>query len=131
MLLDIPPPRTTRFGSPLNLSRVHWVRPELVIEVAFLAWTDEGLLRQVTYQGIREDKPANEVRRAPHPGTQRRLDTAQPQPVRSTAWKISKENIQRFLPDAKVPSREELAAYWEGVAGHALKYIGRRPLTLV
>ena len=39
MLLDIPPPRTTRFGSPLNLARVHWVRPELVIEVAFLAWT--------------------------------------------------------------------------------------------
>jgi len=54
MLLDIPPPRTTRFGSPLNLARVHWVRPELVIEVAFLAWTEEGLLRQVTYQGNRE-----------------------------------------------------------------------------
>jgi ATP-dependent DNA ligase len=27
------PPRTNRFGSPLVLSRVHWVRPELVVEV--------------------------------------------------------------------------------------------------
>jgi bifunctional non-homologous end joining protein LigD len=36
MPLDIPPPRTSRFGSPLVLSRVHWVRPELVAEVKFL-----------------------------------------------------------------------------------------------
>jgi ATP dependent DNA ligase C terminal region len=30
MPLDVAPPRTSRFGSPLVLSRVHWVRPELV-----------------------------------------------------------------------------------------------------
>ena len=63
----MPPPRTSRFGSPLMLSRVHWVRPELVAEVKFLTWTDEGLLRQVVYEGLREDKPAAEVRRpVPH-----------------------------------------------------------------
>jgi DNA ligase D-like protein (predicted ligase) len=32
MPLDVPPPRDSRFGSPLVLSRVHWVRPELVAE---------------------------------------------------------------------------------------------------
>src|SRR5215208_336080 len=63
MPLDVPPPRTSRFGSPLVLSRVHWIRPELVAEVTFLTWTDEGLLRQVVYQGVREDKPAREVTR--------------------------------------------------------------------
>ena len=35
MPLDVPPPRSSRFGSPLVLSRVHWVRPELVAEVKF------------------------------------------------------------------------------------------------
>jgi bifunctional non-homologous end joining protein LigD len=35
----------------------------LVAEVKYLAWTEQGLLRQVIYQGIREDKPASEVRR--------------------------------------------------------------------
>jgi hypothetical protein len=39
MPLNAPPPRTTRFGSPLILSRVHWGRPELVCEVRFLTWT--------------------------------------------------------------------------------------------
>ena len=63
MPLDTPPPRTNRFGSPLILSRVHWVRPELVAEVKFLTWTDDNLLRQVVYEGLREDKPASEVRR--------------------------------------------------------------------
>jgi bifunctional non-homologous end joining protein LigD len=41
------------------LSRVHWVRPELVAEVTYLTWTDDGLLRHVVYQGLREDKPAS------------------------------------------------------------------------
>ena len=68
MPLDVPPPRSTRFGSPLVLSRVHWVRPELVAEVKFLTWTEDNLLRQVVYEGLREDKPAVEVRRpVPHP----------------------------------------------------------------
>jgi bifunctional non-homologous end joining protein LigD len=63
MPLAAPPPRNSRFGSPLELSRVHWVKPELVIEVKFLAWTGDNLLRQVVYEGLREDKPAADVRR--------------------------------------------------------------------
>jgi hypothetical protein len=31
--LSAPPPRKTRFGSPLVLSRVHWVEPQLVAEI--------------------------------------------------------------------------------------------------
>jgi bifunctional non-homologous end joining protein LigD len=66
MPLDVLPPRGSRFGSPLVLSRVHWVRPELVVaEVKFLTWTDDNLLRQVVYEGLREDKPAQQVRRSP------------------------------------------------------------------
>jgi bifunctional non-homologous end joining protein LigD len=63
MPLDVPPPQSSRFGSPLMLSRVHWVRSEVVAEVKFLTWMQDGLLRQVIYQGLREDKPAKEIRR--------------------------------------------------------------------
>ena len=55
--LDAPPTRGARFGLPLVLSRVHWVLPKLVVEVKFLAWTEDNLLRQVVYEGPREDKP--------------------------------------------------------------------------
>jgi DNA ligase D-like protein (predicted ligase) len=68
MPLDQAPPRSNRFGSPLVLSRVHWVRPELVVEVKYLTWTDDNLLRQVAYQGLREDKGPREVGRpVPNP----------------------------------------------------------------
>jgi len=55
MPLKAPPPRDSRFGSPLVLSRVHWVRPELVAEVKYLTWTDDNLPRPVVYEGSRED----------------------------------------------------------------------------
>jgi DNA ligase D-like protein (predicted ligase) len=61
--LSVPPPRSTRFGSPLVLSRVHWVEPKLVAEISFLTWTADNLLRQTVYVGLREDKPAQQVRR--------------------------------------------------------------------
>jgi DNA ligase D-like protein (predicted ligase) len=81
MPLDVPPPRASRFGTPLTLSRVHWVRPELVAEVKYLAWTEDNLLRQVVYEGLREDKPAAEVRRpVPHP---RAIAPTRPKPPRS------------------------------------------------
>ena len=61
--LDMPPPRKTRFGSPLVLSRVHWVEPRLVAEITYLTWTGDGLLRHTVYVGLREDKPGAQVRR--------------------------------------------------------------------
>jgi ATP-dependent DNA ligase len=61
MLLSIPPPRGGRFDSPLVLSRVHWVRPEVVVEVRYVGWSRMGLLRHVVNLGEREDKPASEV----------------------------------------------------------------------
>jgi bifunctional non-homologous end joining protein LigD len=65
MPLAEPPPRGTRFGSPLVLSRVHWVRPEMVVEVSYAEWTPDELLRHVVYLGEREDKLAAEVHRSP------------------------------------------------------------------
>jgi bifunctional non-homologous end joining protein LigD len=63
MPLSQRPPRNQRFGGPLALSKVHWVRPELVAEITYLTWSDDGLLRHTVFVGLREDKPAREVRR--------------------------------------------------------------------
>jgi bifunctional non-homologous end joining protein LigD len=49
---------------PLQFARLaHWVRPELVAEVAYGDWTTDGMLRHPAYLGLRSDKdPADVVR---------------------------------------------------------------------
>ena len=43
--------------------QIQWVDPELVAEVGFSEWTSAGLLRHPRFIGLRNDKPAREVRR--------------------------------------------------------------------
>jgi bifunctional non-homologous end joining protein LigD len=38
-----------------------WVKPKLVAEIKFSEWTKDGIMRQPTFQGLREDKSAEEV----------------------------------------------------------------------
>ena len=41
--------------------RAHWVRPEIVVQVAFIEWTVHGKLRHPRLLGVRFDKAAREV----------------------------------------------------------------------
>jgi bifunctional non-homologous end joining protein LigD len=44
----------------------HWVAPDLVAEIAFGEWTNDGRLRHPSFQGLRRDKsPRDVVREAP------------------------------------------------------------------
>jgi ATP-dependent DNA ligase len=51
------------FFDPVRMKGVHWARPELVADVAFSEWTGDGRLRHPSFQGLRPDKAAVEVRR--------------------------------------------------------------------
>jgi ATP-dependent DNA ligase len=58
--LEIPrAPFTRAVGLPR--SGVHWVRPEIVVQVAFIEWTVHGKLRHPRFLGLRIDKSAREV----------------------------------------------------------------------
>jgi bifunctional non-homologous end joining protein LigD len=53
------PPFTKAVGLPRI--RAHWVRPTIVVQVAFAEWTVHGKLRHPRLLGIRIDKSAGEV----------------------------------------------------------------------
>jgi bifunctional non-homologous end joining protein LigD len=59
--LEIAQSRFTKAVGPRI--RAHWVRPEIVVQVAFIEWTVHGKLRHARFLGMREDKSAREVAR--------------------------------------------------------------------
>ena len=83
------------------LSRVHWVRPELVAEVKSLTWTDDNLLRQVVY-GVCVRKP----------GGRRGSVGGEEQHAISHFYRLAKP-AHRFAPGKPhVGDRSAAAALW-------------------
>ena len=46
-----------------DMATLRWVKPQLVVEVSFVEWTRDGLLRHSQFVALREDKAAGDVRR--------------------------------------------------------------------
>lgn len=63
---NLPMARKPRYGQGMTaaeMRKMTWVAPVLVAQVKFAEWTDDGLLRQPVFLGLRKDKAAKEVLR--------------------------------------------------------------------
>jgi bifunctional non-homologous end joining protein LigD len=82
-------------GDPLDPA-IHWVRPELVAEVQFTAWSGAGRVRHPVFLGLREDKAAAEVVR----------DVADPEAKRvAVTPRRPSGGVGRWRPKVAVPPR--------------------------
>ncbi len=124
---------------------VIWVKPQLVIETEFRGVTHDGLLRQASFKGLREDKPAREVvRESPAPAAAARRNAVR-KSAPARANQSSKRggdhnadvgNVHLTHPDrvywADVGvTKEDLAAYYVGVWNFMAPHVVGRPLAVV
>jgi bifunctional non-homologous end joining protein LigD len=150
------------FANIKDVSRdrdLHWVEPKLVAEVEFGTITSAGILRQASYKGLREDKPAKSVIFEPQP--------AAAEPKTSEGRSMAKASARKSTPKIVVtggkgvvsghkgltvrgvpisnPDKElwpatdespaitkaELVRYYEMAAARILPHIAERPLSIV
>jgi bifunctional non-homologous end joining protein LigD len=102
-------------------SDVVWVEPKLVAEVEFVEWTREGRLRAPVYMGLREDKPATEVRKERSP---------LPEVIRKGRRELRLRNLEKpFWPDEGI-AKGDLLAYYRDVAEVLVPHLRGRPFTM-
>jgi bifunctional non-homologous end joining protein LigD len=131
-----------------------WVKPQLVAQINFANWSADDIVRQASFQGLREDKPATEVVREPaatipkpvqkanashlappataaakvapakHPSGQARQGTSEHPPIRLT-------HPDKILDPASQLTKQQLADYYWAIAPWMLPHIAGRPLSLV
>ena len=111
------------FVNPPRERGVQWLRPSLVAEVAYTERTDDGILRQASFMGLREDLPAKNVHEE-----------------RPVAPSVASGNVVLGVkithPDRVVWPRLgvkkiDLARYVEAIGDWLLPHVKNRPLSLV
>jgi bifunctional non-homologous end joining protein LigD len=106
-----------------------WVRPELVAEVEFRTWTSDGILRQASFQGLREDKPPQEVVKEQPVAPSTAAKPAAGKAKAETDVQLS--NADKLLwPKAKI-SKQDLLDYYGSVWPRMEQFVINRPLSLL
>jgi len=130
---------------PKGVGAAHWVKPELVAEVAFTEWTGDGKMRHPSFQGRRADKPAREVVREGETPTE---EVAEPAPrataktsarssprakgaAEATVAGVRLTHPDRVLYPAQGLTKRDLAEFYVSIADWILPHVVGRPLTLV
>lgn len=135
----------------------HWFKPELIGQFRFASRTDENRLRHAAFEGLREDKPAKEVKLDKPISTKiaisqsnatakktRKTSTAKVKgkteaPVSDASYDAGSQQFagvrltspeKVLYPDSGI-TKLDLAAYYHDIADWILPHVVHRPIVLV
>ena len=95
----------------------HFVKPELVAEIAFSEWTRDGHLRHPVFHGLRMDKPA--------------VDILHEEPSNPTLEGLRVTHGERVIDAASGTTKRGLLRYYASAAGLMLPHLKDRPLAML
>jgi bifunctional non-homologous end joining protein LigD len=108
------------FEHPPKEKGAHWVQPKLVGEVAYAEKTKEGILRQASFMGLREDLPAKAVAE----------EKAVP-PEQAVPPTLKITHPERLVWPSLGITKLDFVRYCEEVGERLLEHLKKRPLSLV
>ncbi len=129
---------------PKTNEKPTWLKPEIVCEVKFTQWTNEGLLRQPIFLGIREDKNPEDVFRedikkeniiSKESRIQDDSSSLLESKSKAKGWKQEWQkliftNLEKiFFPEEKI-TKGDLIEYYKNISSYILPYLKDRPESL-
>ncbi|WP_404436042.1 DNA ligase D [Stutzerimonas chloritidismutans] len=108
----------------------HWLKPELMCEVAYAEMTRQGVIRHSVFHGLRSDKPAQAITHE-RPVKAAKASRASASSAANSAGKIKISNPERIIDTSIGATKMELARFYAEVAPWALPHLRHRPLALV
>jgi bifunctional non-homologous end joining protein LigD len=127
--------------------KTHWVRPELVCEVSFAAWTDDGHMKFPVFVRLREDKGPLEVHREScdraDAESANEPETAPSTPARQTSQQVvppggllidghvvNVTNLKKIYWPDEGYTKGDLIDYYRAVARFIVPHLRDRPESL-
>jgi len=142
--LDALKARKSPFGARVPGGRgLVWVEPDLVAEVEFRSWTADRIIRHASFQGLREDKPAEDVVQEKPADTEHKMGKAAARtpsaaaaPRKKTGTTAVETGIKLTHPDKLLwpeekVSKQALLEHYALVWPRMEKFVVDRPLALV
>ncbi|TNM60287.1 DNA ligase D [Aliirhizobium smilacinae] len=135
----------TGIGAPKKAADIVWLKPKLVAEIEFAGWTADGQVRQASFKGLREDKPADEVEvETPASPVENEVpdpETDKPAPKRfRRGAKVEVMGVMISSPDKVLwpdagdrqpVTKLDLAHYHEAVGAWLINHIKGRPCSII
>jgi bifunctional non-homologous end joining protein LigD len=125
-------PRADRKGA-------HWIKPSVVAEIAFSEFTDDGILRHPSFMGLRQDKPASQVKVEKVKHTEDVTRKAKPKAPKAKKAKLA--TAEDFGIEISSPERvifpelgltkKDLADYYATIEPLIMVDAADRPMTLI
>jgi len=132
-------------GALRKAKDVTWVKPKLIAEIEFAGWTGDGIVRQAAFKGLREDKPAREVRAEEAVPPEKLASTAADKLKAKTSHRLKSKgtvvlgtvisNPDKMLWPAESKSdgcsKIDLARYLEEVGPWMIEHLKGRPCSII
>ena len=122
------------FDEKINLKGRHpvWVKPRLICEVKFSAWTESRRLRHPVFKALSEDKTVDEISipEVKEPPTKSKTSTAQDDTIRVNKIDVSITNLDKIYSPNEGINKYQLIDYYLQMSEYILPFLINRPQNL-